>query len=877
MSQETPASPTEARIKTKRRISPFWLLPVIALLIASWLIWTSYNDRGTTITIDFQSANGIVPGRTPIRYQGVEVGTVENISLSKDLSKIEVSASVKGDMKDALRKDTQFWLVTPKASLAGVSGLDALVGGNYIGMMPGKGEPQDHFVALDTQPKYHINNGELMIHLQAPDLGSLTSGSLVYFRKIPVGRVYDFALNDNNQGVTIDVLIERRFTNLVKKGSRFWNVSGVKADVGLGGAKVQLESLSALVNGAIAFDSPADSQAAQQNDEFGLYEDLAHSQRGVLVTLELPDGEGLKAGSTPLMYQGLEVGQLTKLNLNPGSKVTGEMTVDPSVVTLLRDKTLIQMKKPKISLDNPSLSALLTGNTFELVPGEGETRNHFVVLPADKSLLDEPDVATVTLTAAESYGIDAGQPLVLHGVKVGQVLERKLTAKGVTFQVAITPEYRDLVRGDSKFVVNSRLDVKVGFDGIKVLGASASEWVEGGIRIIPGEKGAIQASYPLYANMEKAEENSLSEVPTTTLSLTAETLPDVQEGSVVLYRKFAVGEIISVKPRRNAFDIDLHIKPEYRNLLTNNSVFWAEGGAKVQLDGNGLTVQASPLSRALKGAISFDDLSGSSAGARIGNKRILYASETAARAVGGQITLHAFDAGKISEGMPIRYLGINIGQIQSLNLITAKNEVQAKAVLYPEYVETFARSGTRFSVITPQISAAGVEHLDTIFQPYINVEPGRGTPRRDFEIQETTISDSRYIDGLSIVVEVPEAGSLDIGTPVLFRGLEVGTVTGLTLGSMSDRVMVKLRISKRYQYLVRNNSVFWLSSGYNLDFGLIGGVVKTGTFNQFIRGGISFATTPGTPLAPKAQDGKHFLLLESEPKEWREWGTALPQ
>lgn len=73
--------------------------------------------------------------------------------------------------------------------------------------------------------------------------------------------------------------------------------------------------------------------------------------------------------------------------------------------------------------------------------------------------------------------------------------------------------------------------------------------------------------------------------------------------------------------------------------------------------------------------------------------------------------------------MPIRYLGIDIGQIQSLELITAKNEVQAKAVLYPEYVGTFARAGTRFSVITPQISAAGVEHLDTLFQAYINVEP----------------------------------------------------------------------------------------------------------------------------------------------------------
>ncbi len=107
--------------------------------------------------------------------------------------------------------------MTPKASLAGVSGLDALVGGNYIGMMPGKGKEQDHFVALDTQPKYRLDNGDLMIHLQAPDLGSLNSSSLVYFRKIPVGKVYDYAINPNKQGVVIDVLIERRFTDLVKK------------------------------------------------------------------------------------------------------------------------------------------------------------------------------------------------------------------------------------------------------------------------------------------------------------------------------------------------------------------------------------------------------------------------------------------------------------------------------------------------------------------------------------------------------------------------------------------------------------------------------------------------------------------------------------
>lgn len=67
-------------------------------------------------------------------------------------------------------------------------------------------------------------------------------------------------------------------------------------------------------------------------------------------------------------------------------------------------------------------------------------------MPGEKALLQEPDVLTLTLTAPESYGIDAGQPLILHGVQVGQVIDRKLTSKGVTFTVAIEPQHRELVK-----------------------------------------------------------------------------------------------------------------------------------------------------------------------------------------------------------------------------------------------------------------------------------------------------------------------------------------------------------------------------------------------------------------------------------------------
>lgn len=405
MQQETPTTPTNATLRNKRKISPFWLLPIIAMLIAGWLLWTNFQERGTTITINFQTADGIVPGRTPVRYQGVEVGTVQGINLSDDYKKIQIKASIKSDMRDALRENTQFWLVTPKASLAGVSGLDALVGGNYIGMMPGDGKESDTFTALDTQPKYRVNTGELMIHLHSSDLGSLNTGSLVYYRKIPVGRVYDYSINNQNNGVSIDVLIERRFVNLVKTNSRFWNVSGMNADVSLSGARVQLESLSALVNGAIAFDSPEGAEAAKTDQNYQLYPDLAHSQRGVLISLDLPSGDNLSANRTPLMYQGLEVGTLTKLNLQDGGKVTGEMTIDPSVVGLMREGTRIEMRSPKLSLTDTSLSSLLTGNTFELVPGEGAPQQHFTVVAPNKTLLQQPNVLTVKLSAPESLSL----------------------------------------------------------------------------------------------------------------------------------------------------------------------------------------------------------------------------------------------------------------------------------------------------------------------------------------------------------------------------------------------------------------------------------------------------------------------------------------
>ena len=90
-----------------------------------------------------------------------------------------------------------------------------------------------------------------------------------------------------------------------------------------------------------------------------------------------------------------------------------------------------------------------------------------------------------------------------------------------------------------------------------------------------------------------------------TIVLHSTNLPSISKGSVVLYRQFEVGKIINVRPKANNFDIDVYIYPAYQDLLTDKSVFWVESAAQIDITPKGISIQASPVARSLKGAISL--------------------------------------------------------------------------------------------------------------------------------------------------------------------------------------------------------------------------------------------------------------------------------
>lgn len=862
---------TNANIRKIRRISPFWLLPFIAFCIGAVLFFQIVEAQGKSIKILFSSGDGLVANKTQVQYQGLQIGTVKKVSFTEDLKQVEVEANIYPEAKTLLREDTKFWLVKPSVSLAGVSGLDSLVSGNYITLQPGQGASADEFVA-EEGPISEVKDGDLLVHLLADDLGSMTIGASVYYKKTPVGTISDYRFTPDQKKVEIDLVIHKNYAGFVKKDSHFWNMSGIDATLNQNGLNVKMDSLASVIQGAVAFDSPDKSSPAKQGQTYQLYSDLKAAGRGLVIDVTLPSVLGLEVNKTPVYYKNVQVGMLSELNTeNPYTdQVTkGQLLIDPNLSSLLKtgSEIILNDKRPSLT-EIDSIEQLFRGTSFEIIAGNGEPRTEFTVIRQSERLLKDPNTLVVTLTSPDTYGVNAGQPVYYNGITIGEVISQDISVDGVKFKAAIMNEYRRLINKNSKFIAAANFDVSVGIDGIQMAAASPRKWLQGGIRVLTQkqENSTALDSYPLYDSADNAEAGIIAGNISPTVTLTAAQLPSLSRGSLVLYRQYEVGKILDIRPTNKNFQIDVFIYPKHRHLLTGKSLFWVESAAQVDITPKGITVQASPIARTLKGAISFDN-SGS------GNN-ILYPNELRAKSAGNEITLTTADAGNLSKGMSLRYMGLNIGEIEQISLDKANNRITAKALINPEYMNIVAKENSRFKVIAPQISAGAIENLDALLQPYIDVTAGNGARKTSFALSQTTESPNRFNGGFPVILETNDALNLTVGSPILYRGVEVGTLKRMELNNLGDRVLLHLSILPKYQHLVRKNSEFWIASGYNFELGWKGAEFNTGSVQQLLKGGISFSNPSGTVVQEQAKPNQRFLLQIRRPPESRSWNQA---
>src|SRR5678815_1486809 len=172
----------------------------------------------------------------------------------------------------------KFWVVEPRVTLSGVSGLGTLLSGNFIGFEVGKSDKQQRrFTGLEVPPIITGGQPGRQFVLKANDLGSLGIGSPIYYRRLQVGQVIAYDLSSDGTEMDIKIFINSPYDKYVNASSRFWNASGLDISLGAGGVDVRTQSLVALLAGGVAFETPpfasTKAEPAAVNTTFTLYSD----------------------------------------------------------------------------------------------------------------------------------------------------------------------------------------------------------------------------------------------------------------------------------------------------------------------------------------------------------------------------------------------------------------------------------------------------------------------------------------------------------------------------------------------------------------------------------------------------------------------------
>jgi paraquat-inducible protein B len=319
----------EAQVETKRRFSIIWVVPIIALLIGGGLTFKTISEKGPEITISFETADGLVAGKTAVKYKDVEIGKVTKIDLSDDISDVIVTVEMASNSKHYLTEKSQFWVIRAKIAAGEISALGTLLSGAYIGCNPStEGKKQEHFKGLEKAPVLTSDLPGRHFVLQSKELGSLDQGSPIYYRGIKVGQVVDYNFNESVEAVLFKVFIEAPFSKKVLENTRFWNASGVDFTMDANGIKMDTQSLVSIISGGLAFDLREHEQpgeAAEENQSFELYKsreasnEVAYDIREYYMMYFDQSVRGLSPGA-PVEILGIKVGEVVKVELQLNMK-----------------------------------------------------------------------------------------------------------------------------------------------------------------------------------------------------------------------------------------------------------------------------------------------------------------------------------------------------------------------------------------------------------------------------------------------------------------------------------------------------------------------------------------------------------------------------
>lgn len=426
MAEKTTVETVQAEVRSGRRVSAVWIVPVVALLLGGWLVYRHFSEQGPVVEVGFRTADGIVKGKTEVRCRSVRVGVVEAVKLTEDLSAVNVLLRMDPEAAGLLREESRFWVVRPRVSGGAISGLGTIISGAYIELEPGAGSVVGNgarFEGLEEPPVTESGVPGLRLTLLAERGDRAQVGAPLLFRGNEVGRIDRSVFDPELRQTRLEAFVEQAYAPLVTENTRFWLENVVEVETGAQGVKLKVPSLASLVAGGVTFGVPEgveDGAAVGNGERFVLYGDekaaseSTFESAGKLLLLFNQSVRGLAVGA-PVEFRGLPVGRVESISFEYAVGSGGKQV--PVVVAL--DKRHLENQFPLELRDEGGeglMKAIKEGLRGSLKSGNLLTGQLFV----DLDYFDDP----------QEYVVEArGELLVLPTIESGfQQVETKLVA-----------------------------------------------------------------------------------------------------------------------------------------------------------------------------------------------------------------------------------------------------------------------------------------------------------------------------------------------------------------------------------------------------------------------------------------------------------------
>ncbi|GAA4321343.1 MlaD family protein [Pigmentiphaga soli] len=213
----------------------------------------------------------------------------------------------------------------------------------------------------------------------------------------------------------------------------------------------------------------------------------------------------------------------------------------------------------------------------------------------------------------------------------------------------------------------------------------------------------------------------------------------------------------------------------------------------------------------------------------------------------------------------VRYKDVDIGQVKAIKLDKGLSNVIVTVELTND-ASDFAVEGSRFWVVKPRVAASGVSGLGTLLSgAYIGVDPGKSENRvtefTGLEVPPIVTADT---PGKQFVLRAKDLGSLDIGSPVYYRRINVGQVVAYDLDPDGEGLTVRIFVSAPYDRFVTRSARFWHASGINVQLNADGLKLQTQSLASVALGGVAFLPSPHLPRSEPADNETVFDLAADE-------------